>query len=528
VGLAHMGDQSEVIAFLMTPGSYPGEVGDVTRIDTHAASVFLAGEYAYKLKRAVKLPYLDFSTYEKRHHFCQLELNINRATAPQLYLRVVPIIRNADGRLQIGGEGEAENTAVDWLLVMKRFNNSMLFDQLAISGNLNPPLMNKLAKTISRFHANSTTFTDSDWYPSLKRIIGDIGNTLCNPDATAIGLDFNRTFEMLRTELAARKELLATRQAAGYVRRCHGDLHLNNIVLLGEEPTLFDAIEFDEELATIDVLYDLAFLIMDLWHRGMRLDANSALNSYFQRDVPAVEWEGLRLLPLFLALRAAIRAMVGMHKLLLDGKITERRAIQINIHSYARLAGEVFAAPPPQLIAIGGFSGTGKTSLARMVAPYIGAIPGAIHLRTDIERKLLHGVDPQYRLPPEAYTPESRNVVYQRTLARAESVLRTGHSVIFDAVFPDTYWPEAVRQLATRMGTGFQGIWLDAEPVQMMARVTHRTGDASDADPHVVAAQISSAPPTPPSWVRISTRGTLSDSANNLLSILRKPPVRLG
>lgn len=516
-----MGDQSEVIAFLMAPGSYPGDIGEVIRIDTHAASVFLAGEHAYKLKRAVKLPYLDFSTPDKRRHFCQLELNINRLTAPQLYLRVVPVVRDVSGNLHIGNDDETE--AVDWLLVMKRFDNTMLFDQLAISGGLSSQVMTNLAQTISRFHAKSPPFLNSNWCASLKHIVGDIGNTLCNPDAKAIGLDFQRTHEMLRIELTKQMDLLTARQAEGYVRRCHGDLHLNNIVLLDNEPTLFDALEFDEEIATIDVLYDLAFLIMDLWHRGMRLEANTVLNAYFQRDIPADEWKGLRLLPLFLSLRASIRAMVGMHKLLLDTKDTERKAAQINIHSYARLAGEVFATSSPQLIAIGGFSGTGKTSLARMVAPYVGALPGAIHLRTDVERKLLHGVELQHRLPPEVYTPESRDIVYERTLARTKCVLQTGHSVIVDAVFPETYWSKAVQQLATSLGVCFRGIWLDAEPIQMMARVTHRTSDASDADPDIVAAQIHAASPAPLSWSRISTRGTLTESAEKLLAHLRKP-----
>ena len=510
-----MRDQAEVIAFLMSPDSYPGGVKDIARMDTHCATVFLAGEYAYKLKRAVKLPYLDFSTVELRRKFCERELEINRVTAPQLYLRVTPVIRDAGGRLAIGGDGEA----VDWLLVMKRFDNGALLDRLAAAGGLDARLMARLARVIWQFHARGTIVRDAHWVESLGRIIGDLGNTLCNPDAVATGLDFRRCLEAMRQHLQASTGLLAARQSAGFVRRCHGDLHLNNIVLIDGEPTLFDAIEFDEEFATIDVLYDLAFLVMDLWHRDMRAEANTILNHYFQRDVPAEEWRGLALLPLFLALRAGIRAMVSMHKLLLHGKDTERKATIAGMHSYARLAGEVLKAQTPQLVAIGGLSGTGKTTLAQMIAPHIGAPPGAIHLRSDVERKLMHGVEMVHRLPPEVYTPESRDVVYQRVLARAECVLRAGHPVVVDAVFLDAHSRASVRELAARTGAGFRAFWLEAEALQMMARVTHRRGDASDADPHVVAMQLHTAT-DPNDWQRISTRGELHQVADEVMAVL--------
>ncbi len=513
-----MSDQDEVIAFLMSPDSYPGDVGEVVRMDTHCAVVFLAGDRAYKLKRAVKLPYLDFSTLERRQRFCERELEINRLTAPDLYLRLAPVTRGAGGRLAIGGEGEV----VDWLLVMKRFDTDALLDRLAAAHGLDTPLMERLARVIWRFHEKAAVVRDAHWVRSLDRIIGDLGNTLCNPDTAATGLEFRPALEAIGTRLTEDTALLIARQEAGFVRRCHGDLHLNNIVLIDGQPTLFDAIEFDEELATIDVLYDLAFLIMDLWHRDMSAEANTVLNAYFQREVVAGEWNGLALLPLFLALRAGIRAMVSMHKVLLHcGGDAERQAAIDDVHSYARLAGDVVEPQRPQLIVIGGLSGTGKTTLAQAIAAHVGTPPGAIHLRSDVERKLMHGVEMTHRLPPETYTPEARDAVYQRVLERAESVLRAGHPVVVDAVFLDAQSRGEVRALAARTGAAFRGFWLEAETLQMMARVTHRRADASDADPQVVAQQVRTVSGAPEDWQRVSTRGEVQDVAEEVMAALR-------
>lgn len=534
-----MSDQAKVMAFLMSPDAYPENPGwersdqgaaatdtprpnnppstlaPVIRIDTHCAAVFLAGDYAYKLKRAVKLPYLDFSTLEARRKFCEREMEINRLTAPDIYLRVVPIVRRIDGFMQIDGEG----LIVDWLLVMRRFDSNAVFDHLAEAGDLTPATMATLAHTIWRFHERSPIVKDSGWISSLSRIVRDLGTSLCNPDALAMGVNFRSTLDALILAVETGHDILAARQTAGYVRRCHGDLHLGNIVMHNDEPMLFDAIEFDEEFATIDILYDLAFVIMDLWHRGMRFEANVVLNHYFQRDVPADEWQGLRLMPLFMALRAGIRAMVGLHKFLLNARDVDRRAHMWDLHAYVQLARAVMEPPPPRLIVVGGLSGSGKTTLAQMIAPFVGSAPGAVHVRTDVERKLLHHVDFQHRLPPEVYTPESRQVVYQRTMERAEAILRAGHSVVIDAVFMDAAYRKAVGGMAAGLGVPMLGFWLDAEPVQMMARVTHRVGDASDADPQVVAEQLE-ADFSVPDWTRISTRGTLGEAAKAVLAIL--------
>lgn len=512
--------QTATIAFLMSPETYGRGVKSVVRIDTHCAAVFLAGERAYKLKRAIKLPYLDYSTIALRRHYCEREVEINRHISPFLYLGVVPVTRDAaTGAMTIDGDGDV----VDWLVLMKRFDNDLLFDRMATAGRLTPPLMAAVAAKISQFHAKATVAPAARWVASFEKVIDDLNATLCGAEAVNTGLDFRMCVAMLHDTLGASAELMNERQRAGYVRQCHGDLHLNNIVLADNQPVLFDAIEFDEQLTTIDVLYDLAFLIMDLWHRDMQREANIVFNSYFLRDVPPEEWAGLSLLPLFLSVRASVRAMVGVHGLPYTTSPDARKAAVDGLRAYAKLAAELLTRPRPQLVVVGGLSGTGKTTLARAIAPCVGAVPGAIHLRSDIERKLMHGVDPLHHLPSEVYTPESRDEVYARVISRAEHVLRAGQSVVLDAVFFNAVWRKQAQDLADRTGAAFTGLWLEAEPVQMMARVAHRTGDASDADPQVVAEQILTAT-TPANWRKIGTRGTLKQTINAAMAALADCP----
>ena len=268
-------------------------------------------------------------------------------------------------------------------------------------------------------------------------------------------------------------------------------------------PRLFDAIEFDEALATIDVLYDFAFLLMDLWHRGLKCQANWLLNHYLERAAIS-ELPGLTLLPLFLSTRAAIRAMTGLHALAFQDAAMQAETF-IEIKAYAALAERLLSPPPPVLVAIGGISGTGKTSVSREAAPSIGAVPGALHLRTDVERKAVQGIPLDQPLPDGAYTDEARAEVYRRILKKAEVALDAGHAVIVDAVFPDDASRLAIRDLAQRTGVAFWGFWLQAEASIIRERLAARaaTGaDASDAGLAVAQAQMKSVAP-PEGWTLI-------------------------
>jgi aminoglycoside phosphotransferase family enzyme/predicted kinase len=509
--------QRAVVQFLSQPESYPHKSESVGRIETHAAIVFLAGEFAYKLKRAIKLPYLDFLTVEKRRAALQRELDLNSPGAPGLYLSVLPVAR-AEGSqgFEIGGEGEA----ADWLLVMRRFDQQALFDSIASNGKLDRVHLTSLADTIEHFHRQAPRVTDAGFADVLEEAAANAGAALCSPEAAGIGIQAAPYIELLRQQLDAHKALIGEREREGFVRRCHGDLHLKNIVLWQGRPTLFDAIEFDDRVATIDVLYDLAFLLMDLWHRGLRQEANLILNHYFQRAAIR-ELAGLILLPLFLSLRAAIRVMTGVHGLGVQqaASQTATAAIIRGIQNYAALAGRLLAPGRPSLVAIGGISGTGKTSIACEAAPLIGAVPGALMLRTDVERKVMRGVALDRPLPRDSYTAEARDEVYRRVFKKAETVLNTGHSVIVDAVFPGHTARTQLCELAHGTNANFWGFWLEADPSVIRQRIAARPAGASDADMAVAEAQLKTAVP-PEGWIKIDASGPIHATAAAMMKKL--------
>ncbi len=506
-GAAEGNSQAGVIEFLSRTESYPDAAGGVNRIGTHAAIVFLAGERAYKLKRAVTLPYLDFSTLEKRRIAIHRELEVNSRGTPELYLSVLPVTRAAGpAGFELGGPGEI----VDWLLVMRRFSQDALLDAMACKGGLERGHVVDLAHTIEHFHRQAPRIRDAGFGSNLERVAADLEGVLCGLSARARGLRFEDYVKRLRQELAMRLPLIGTREQEGFVRRCHGDLHLRNIVLWEGRPRLFDAIEFDERLATLDVLYDLAFLLMDLWHRGLRHHANLILNHYFKRSAIS-ELEGLALLPLFLSFRAAIRAMTGLHALAFQDKAAGEEAVR-EIKSYASLAGNLLTPGWPVLVAIGGISGTGKTSVAQETAPLIGAAPGALHLRTDVERKVMQGVALTQQLPPDSYAAEARDEVYRRVFKKTEVALNAGHSVIVDAVFPEEAGRASLCELAHRTNAAFWGFWLEADPSIVRGRLGARFADASDADAAIAEAQMRTVEP-PQDWIKIDASGTAGSAA---------------
>jgi uncharacterized protein len=487
--------QQEVDAFLRDPGSYPGVTERVETIETHISRVFLAGRRAYKLKRAVKYSYVDFSTVALRRAACTAELNINRRTAPQLYLEVRAIVRRPDGTLGWAGQGEA----LDWVVVMRRFEQEQLLENVALAGGLTTPLMLALTTHIAEFHEEAELRPKHGGGAAVAALVED--NLRCIRECREAGFDprqIDRIEARLREKATRCRDLLDRRRGEGKVRRCHGDLHLRNICLIDGRPVLFDAIEFSEDIASIDVLYDLAFLLMDLGHRGDREFANLVLNRYL--DLTG-EDDGLAAMPLFLALRAVIRAHVtatvaasgGM------GKPADAR-------TYLDEAERVLAPEPARLVAIGGLSGSGKSSLAARLAPTLGLAPGARVLRSDVLRKRKFGLEPETALPPEAYAEDVTALVYRDLCTGAGTALRAGYSAIIDAVALHPEERQSFAAVAAECGAPFAGIWLDAAAATMRARIDARRGDASDATPDVLATQLA-ADPGPMVWTRIDASG---------------------
>ncbi|RME63266.1 MAG: aminoglycoside phosphotransferase [Alphaproteobacteria bacterium] len=473
--------QDAVFRFLEDPASH-GIDTPVRRIDTHGAVLFLAGDRAYKVKRAVRYPYMDFSTLAKRKRACAAELALNRKHAPGLYRGLVPICRQA-GRLRLGPPGRI----VEWAVHMRRFDETMTLDHVAARGGLDATLVGTLARAVALSHAQAPVRTDFAFAAALARSIDDNRRALARHGDTFGRQRLAALHERAVQEQARLRPLLAARQAGGHVRHCHGDLHLRNLVLLDGKPVLFDALEFDAALATVDVLYDLAFLVMDMLVRGHDGAANLLFNRYLIESRTDAHRAALGAMGLFLSTRAGVRAKVACDLASVDAAQAPRAYADALL--YIGLAERALARPPPRLIAIGGLSGSGKSTLAMHLAPHVGALPGAVHLRSDIVRKALFDCPEDQPLPPSAYAMDATRRVYRRLQEQAATVLGTGHSVIVDAVHQRPAERQAMHALAQRLGVGFAGLWLDAPLPTLVARVAQRRGDASDAGPAVVRAQ---------------------------------------
>lgn len=479
-------DQSEVFAFLADPATYAldGTADAIARIDTHGAVVFLAGPDVYKVKRAVQFPFMDFSSLEKRRSACEHEIAVNRRNAPELYLGVVPIRRDAKG-LHLGG---AQGAIVEWAVHLRRFDETQTFDKLADRGALDLNLMAPLAETIAAAHEHAPIGGDGATQ-MLRRRLEDTLEALASADdifpADEV-VALRRNCDVLFAEVAP---ILDAREKAACVRLCHGDLHLRNIALYEGRPVLFDAIEFDDSIATCDILYDFAFVLMDLWQRGLQLHASRLFNLYLWRIgeiEPALE--GLAALPLFLALRAAIRARVTAALCRLEPDACEDRIAEAR--RFFAAAQDFVKDKPGCLVAVGGLSGSGKSTLAKDIAPSLGRAPGAVHLRSDIERKRRFNVGASETLPDAAYHPKITMLVYARLRHLALVALEAGHSVIVDAVHARPEERDALASLATQIDVPFTGFWLEAPTEVRVARVEARANDASDAKAAVVREQL--------------------------------------
>jgi len=497
--------QRDVVAFLRDPSSYPPGAAPVEIIETHASIVFLAGTLAYKLKRAVKYPYLDFSTVARRGAACTAELMLNRRTAPQLYLEVRAISRGPDDAIIWGRpEEDLEADPLDFVVVMRRFDQADLLEHVARGGGLSSALVYALAAHIVAFHEKAEQRPDRGGAAAMAAVSPT--NIRVLRDCRGAGFDpvrIDRLENGLGGELARLGRLLDERRKAGRVRRCHGDLHLRNICLVDGRPVLFDCVEFSEELASIDVLYDLAFLLMDLGHRGHPDHANVVLNRYL--DLTA-EDDGLALMPLFLSLRAAIRAHVTATMAEHGWGSGDPAEAFAEARRYLDEAAAALLPQPARLVAVGGLSGSGKSALAAALAPEFGRIPGARILRSDVLRKLRFGAEPESPLPPEAYTAEVTAQVYQDLRTRAAAALRAGYSAVIDAVALREEERRSFAAVAAAAGVPFTGLWLDASAETMRARIAWRRGDASDASAEILRHQLAHNPGAL-DWIGVDANG---------------------
>ncbi len=495
-------DQQRVIAFLGSPAAWGNMAVRVDRIETHGALVFLSGNTTLKIRRAVRFSYMDFSTLDARRRFAERELELNKPHAPDLYRRVVTITEQDDGTLALGGDGRV----IEWAVEMARFAEADLLSAVVGSKGVDDRLARSLAEAVLAYHAAVPVRPDAP--DRIPRLLQSVMTSLVSRGDAEIAAVASRIGARGASVLERTAGIRAQRRSAGFIRRCHGDLHLGNIVLWHGKPVPFDAIEFDEAIATIDTLYDLAFLLMDLCRHGAYRAANIVLNHYLWRSGDTRDLAGLASMPLYLALRASIRAMVTLDRASVG--VGDNAAQRTEALSMLADAEGHLGQKRPMLLAIGGLSGTGKTTLARALAPALWPTPGAVHLRSDLERKWLAGVAETVRLPSSAYTPEASRDAYARVMHRAETTLAAGHSVVVDAVFAKAEERADVEALAIRADASFKGVWLTGSPTTLRDRVAARRDDASDATPDVVDKQLSYSL-GPMTWSAINSDGGVQD-----------------
>lgn len=470
-------------------------------VETHISLVFRGTDSVWKLKKAVKLPFLDFTRPADRRHFAQRELALNAAAAAGMYRDVVPVTRQPDGTLTLGGDPDQ---ALDWVVRMARVPADDFLDVMAAAHRLDGGLLDAMADSVAAYHQALPPVPDI--LPPMRDIAG--GNVR---SATEAALPASKIAAWEAGMLAGLSRLdpwLRQRARDGFVRRAHGDLHLGNLCLWQGRPVPFDALEFDEAMATIDLAYDFAFLLMDLEQRLGRSAANRVLNRYVARTGDAALVTGL---PVFLSMRAMVRAHVEA-----------RTGHAAPAARYLDAALAYLRPPPPLVAAVGGLPGTGKSTLARVLAPDIGAAPGALILRSDEIRKRRFGVAPEERLPESAYAESVSEAVFADLAATARTAAEAGHAVVADATFMDPRHRALIASAAAAAGVPFVGLWLQAPLPELEARVAARTGDASDATVDVLrsAAQRD---PGPGDWTAIDA--SRADRARDLAKAVLAPHI---
>lgn len=441
-------------------------------ITTSCAVVILKGKRAYKVKKSVDYGFLDFTSVEKRRKALLRELRYNQRMAADIYLGVEEI------------KGES-------VLVMRRFDTAgVLAEQSQSRADWTPDLdlMHDLGQIVAQFHAGSEICRDAEHEFNIKYVIDSNKKNIevFRDELGAEAVDaYDRAIQAAYAELVGD---VKRRFSEGYVRHCHGDLHLGNILIENDRPVLFDCIEFNERLSQIDVLYDLAFLLMDLWVRGHDAAANTVLNIYVEKaarledDIHSV-YAGLRLLPLYMSVRAGVRCHVNANYGGTPNYAMEKAKM------YLQAAQAFLEMKPAELMAVGGLSGSGKSTHSRHIAPQTGRAPGALVLRSDEMRKRLWACPEFETLPKEAYTPEENARVYTHMFDLARTAVQSGQSVILDATFRNQDRAREAKALAETQGVAFRALWMDVPADERLRRVLQRRNDVSDATPDIAGAQ---------------------------------------
>jgi len=490
-------------------------------IETHGASVLLGNNIALKIKKPVLYGHMDYSTPAQRRLFCEKELARNRLGAPALYLDVVPIYGDFDPPFIFEENG---SDPIDFAVKMRRFKAGDQLDRVLADQRFTTQIQDLLADRIADFHHQSQIENVPEKVPDFHSVIDQNFVQLDGFCPELLPLKAVIQFrETLHQQFEEALDLFQSLVKNGQVRYGHGDLHLQNICLLEGAPLLFDAIEYQDDFVISDILYDLSFLLMDLWQRQQHDAANRIFNRYLASLgwlTDPVPFQSFRLLPFYLAMRAGIRTHVSASRYFQAQTEEQKAHFKERTRFFFDQAKLFLTPPPPRLVAIGGFSGSGKSTLARNLSPKIGAAPGAVHLRSDVIRRKLIKWDDYSPMPQWAYTPEMSQKTYQAIELAASKALAANHSVIIDAVLDRPCDQTAFENIARTTNVPFDGIWLDVNPEIMAQRIEGRTNDASDATVEVLKKQLAKPTSVNSNWHCLPGNGTPSEILKEASALL--------
>jgi uncharacterized protein len=485
------------LARLLDASAYPHDCGTIELVETHISWVLLTGTYAYKIKKPVRLPFVDFGTLERRAHFCREEIRCNRQLAPSLYLDVVPILDDSPG-VRIGLAGQDETQAIEWAVRMRQFPAAAQLDRMLEAARLELPMLRDFGNTLARLHANAPRCPDGA-NAVEHRIVQPMRDNFEALDALdldrALHDRVNRVRAATDVRITRHRRRLRARMIRGYVRECHGDLHLANLVWLDDAVIPFDCLEFDPELRTIDTMSDVAFLFMDCAERGRPDLAYAFLDGYLDASG---DYGGAALIPLYAAYRAMVRAKVrGIRHAQAarehGANVPVKTTAAAQRDAYLAWADRLLARPPGGMVMTCGVSGSGKSYLAERLVSRVGAI----RLRSDVARQALRGHAPQ----PSAhaavgqglYTRGRVNAVYLRLARLAARLIAEGETVIVDATFLTRDLRARFVELARRAGSPVVILHCSAPESVLRERVStrQRTGyDPSEAGIAVLERQL--------------------------------------
>jgi len=480
--------QRQLIDALRTPARYPTPCDEVEVIETHISWVLLCGEFAYKIKKPVDLGFLDFTSLERRRHYCEEELRLNGRLAPQLYLKVVGIGGSAQAPAFEHGE------PFEYAVKMRRFDQHDLLDRMLREQRVAPELIDAIADTVADFHGRIPAVDPDSGFGLPEGIREPVRANFEHLDLTLTDPQLRVKLEQVRTwseqEFERRRGILAARRRSGFVRECHGDMHLGNMAMHEGELVLFDGIEFNPALYWIDVMSEAAFVFMDLDDHGRGDYAMRFLNRYL---ADTGDYTGVRVLPYYLCYRAMVRAKIAGIRLAQRAG-HESAADRDALRGYLELAHRYTQQPAPLLLITHGLSGSGKSSIAAPLCERLGAV----HLRSDRERQRLFGRGGGAGIGAGPYSADATERTYARLAELAGEVLEAGLSVVVDATFLDRQQRGRFAALAAARGAGFRILHFEASVDELRRRVRARAAagrDISEADLRVLEHQLKDATP---------------------------------